>query len=398
MNFNNQPNAQLNSLGQLAGVTVIEMGQNLAAPYASSILADLGAEVIKVEKPGGDDARTWGPPFINDLGVSFHLVNRNKKSVELALDQPEDYEAFLQLIRSADVFIHNLRPGVEYKLRVDSETLREVNPALIYSGMSAFGHVGPMKYRPGYEPLLQAFCGMVAINGDPSGPPSRVGPSVVDLGTGMWSVIGVLTALFTRQLTGQGATVNTSLLETAVNWSARHSADFGASGETPPRVGTGHNSLTPYGAYNASDGPIVITAGNDRLFTKLAHAIGRSEWLEDPRFATNNDRTTNRDVLNPLLSEVIATRNMQEWDDILQAAGVPCAPIHSIADVAENPQVRAMGMFLDSERSDMRMVRLPLSIDGEVCRTSEEAPALGAHQYIAEAALVTALHSEGVLS
>lgn len=395
MNIND---TQFSSLGQLSGITVIEMGQNLAAPYASSILADLGAEVIKVEKPGGDDARTWGPPFINGQGVSFQLVNRNKKSVELSLDQPEDYEAFLQLIRSADVFIHNLRPGVEDKLRVDAETLRQVNPALVYSGMSAFGHVGPMKHRPGYEPLLQAFGGMVAINGDPSGPPSRVGPSVVDLGTGMWAVIGVLTALFNRQLTGQGSTVNTSLLETAVNWSARHSADYGASGKTPPRVGTGHNSLTPYGAYNASDGPIVITAGNDRLFAKLAHAIGCPEWLEDPRFTTNNDRTTNRSVLNPLLSEVIATKTMQEWDDILQAAGVPCAPIHSIAEVAENPQVQAMNMFLDSDRPDMRMVRLPLSINGEICRTSEEAPALGSHQYLAEAALATRIQPEGAFS
>ncbi|MGP6174352.1 CaiB/BaiF CoA transferase family protein [Corynebacterium sp. A21] len=398
MNFNNHDGHQLAALGQLTGITVIEMGQNLAAPYASSILADLGAEVIKVEKPGGDDARTWGPPFINDIGVSFHLVNRNKKSVELALDQQADYEAFLQLIRSADIFIHNLRPGVEDKLRVDSETLREVNPALIYSGMSAFGHVGPMKHRPGYEPLLQAFCGMVATNGDPAGPPSRVGPSVVDLGTGMWAVIGVLTALFNRQLTGQGSTVNTSLLETAVNWSARHSADYGASGKTPPRVGTGHNSLTPYGAYNASDGPIVITAGNNRLFAKLANAIGCPEWLEDPRFSTNNDRTTHREVLNPLLSSVIATKTMHEWDELLQAAGVPCAPIHSVAEVAENPQVKAMNMFLDSDRPEMKMVRLPLSINGDVCQTSEEAPALGAHQYLAEAALAAGAQPEEVLS
>lgn len=380
MKDNINDEGQLRTLGQLSGLRVVEMGQNLAAPYASSILADLGAEVIKVEKPGGDDARGWGPPFINDQGVSFHLMNRNKKSVTIALDDEADYDAFLDLIRSADVFIHNLRPGVEDKLKVDAATLMEVNPRLIYAGMSAFGSRGPMKHRPGYEPLLQAFCGMVAINGDPTGPPARVGPSVVDLGTGMWSVIGVLTALVDRERTGRGSRVDTSLLETAVNWSARHAADFGASGQIPPRVGTGHNSLTPYGAYPASDGPIVITAGNNRLFAKLATAIGCPEWIDDPRFTNNADRTGNRDVLNPMLSEVIGRKTMAEWDDILQKAGVPCAPIHSIPEVMEHEQVKAMEMFLDQDREDLRLVRLPLSIDGQVCQVAEEAPALGQHQ------------------
>lgn len=374
-----QQEQKTSALGQLRDLKVVELGQNLAGPYASSILGDLGAEVVKVEKPGGDDARGWGPPFIDDLGVSFHLMNRNKKSVVLALDDPDDYASFLDLIRWADVFVHNLRPGVETKLKADAATLREVNPRLIYAGMSAFGDQGPMTHRPGYEPLLQAFGGMVAVNGDPEGPPSRVGPSVVDLGTGMWTVIGVLAALVERQSTGRGAEVNTSLLETAVNWSARHVADYGATGTIPPRVGTGHNSLTPYGAYQAGDGPIIIAAGNDRLFAKLANAIGRPEWVDDERFATNAERTRNRDVLDPLLSEVIGQKTTSEWDEILQEAGVPCAPIHSIPEVIEHPQVKAMEMILDHPNDKLRLTRLPLSIDGARAGFGTDTPALDAH-------------------
>lgn len=375
----NYEQEQKAALGQLRGLKVVEMGQNLAGPYASSILGDFGAEVIKVEKPGGDDARGWGPPFIDGIGVSFHLMNRNKKSVVLSLDEPADYEFFLDLIRWADVFVHNLRPGVETKLKADAATLRAINPRLIYAGMSAFGDQGPMTHRPGYEPLLQAFGGMMAVNGDPAGPPSRVGPSVVDLGTGMWTVIGVLAALVDRQATGQGAEVSTSLLETAVNWSARHAADYGATGQVPPRVGTGHNSLTPYGAYQASDGAFIIAAGNDRLFSKLAQAVGCPEWVNDPRFTTNAERTRNRDTLNPLLAEVISRKTMSEWDEILQQAGVPCSPIHSIPEVIEHPQVKAMEMFLDHSDDQLRLARLPLSIDGARAGFGTDTPALDAH-------------------
>ena len=366
-------------LGMLPGLKVVEMGQNLAAPYASLILGDLGADVVKVEKPGGDDARGWGPPFVGDSSVSFHMMNRNKKSVVLSLDDENDYKAFLDLIREADVFIHNLRPGVENKLKADAETLMAVNPRLIYCSMSAFGHTGPMADRPGYEPLLQAFSGMVAINGDPSGPPSRVGPSVVDLGTGMWSVIGILSALLQRQETGLGSEVRTSLLETAVNWAGRHIADYGATGKIPPRVGTGHNSLTPYGAFEASDGPFIIAAGNDRLFVKLAGALGHPEWPSDPRFTTNAARTENRPVLLPMISEIVAGATVDEWIERLEKAGVPCAPINSIPQVLEHPQTAAMQMILEADDERLKLTGLPLSINGTRAGFGTEAPSLDAH-------------------
>ena len=358
-------------LPHLGGITVVELGQNLAAPYAASIFGELGANVIKIEKDGGDDCRGWGPPFVDGTSTSFHLMNRNKKSIVLSLDQPQDKAVFDRLIAKADIFIHNLRPGVEEKLGVDAAALMRLNPRLIYCGMNAFGHAGPMESKPGYEPLLQAFAGLVSVNGDPAGPPSRVGPSIVDMGTGMWTVIGALTALLNRQATGQGSVVQTSLFETALGWVSRHVADYGATGKIPPRVGTGHNSLTPYQAF---------AAGNDRLFAKMAGVLGHSEWVNDPRFATNAERTRNRDTLLPMIVELVRLRPAQQWTDLLEAAGVPCAPINSVPQVVAHEQTHAIGMLLDSQNEQLKIMGLPLSIDGQRPGFGAKAPALGEHQ------------------
>ena len=367
-------------LPHLGGITVVELGQNLAAPYAASIFGELGANVIKIEKDGGDDCRGWGPPFVDGTSTSFHLMNRNKKSIVLSLDQPQDKAVFDRLIAKADIFIHNLRPGVEEKLGVDAAALMRLNPRLIYCGMNAFGHAGPMESKPGYEPLLRAFAGLVGVNGDPAGPPSRVGPSIVDMGTGMWTVIGALTALLNRQATGQGSVVQTSLFETALGWVSRHVADYGATGKIPPRVGTGHNSLTPYQAFEAADGPVVIAAGNDRLFAKMAGVLGHSEWVNDPRFATNAERTRNRDTLLPMIVELVRLRPAQQWTDLLEAAGVPCAPINSVPQVVAHEQTHAIGMLLDSQNEQLKIMGLPLSIDGQRPGFGATAPALGEHQ------------------
>ncbi|MGO4574193.1 CaiB/BaiF CoA transferase family protein [Microvirga sp. 2TAF3] len=367
-------------LAALNGIRVVELGQNLAAPYAAAVFGDLGAEVIKVEKPGGDDARGWGPPFVDGSSTSFHMMNRNKKSVVLSLDQPQDRAAFLRLIESADIFIHNLRPGVAQKLKIDGSDLIAVNPRLIYCSMSAFGHQGPLSARPGYEPLLQAFSGLISVNGDPNGPPSRVGPSIVDLGTGMWTVIGALTALLTRQQTGLGTIVETSLFETALSWTGRHIADYGATGNIPPRVGTGHNSLTPYQAFDTKDGPLVIAAGNDRLFAKLARLLGHPEWIDDPRFATNAQRTRHRDDLLPLIADIIATEGFDSWIVKLEAEGVPCAPIHSIPQVLAHPQTKALGMLLESPIESLVLTGLPLALDKQRAGFGTVAPVLGSDQ------------------
>ena len=368
------------SNGPLQGLKVVELGQNLAGPYASAIFGDLGAEVVKVEKRGGDDARQWGPPFVEGKSITFHMINRNKKSVELSLDRPADREAFLNLIRDADVFVHNLRPGVAEKLNIGGEEMLKLNPRLIYCEQSAFGHRGPMRLKPGYEPLLQAFAGLISINGDPAGAPSRVGPSIVDLGTGMWSVIGALSALMRRNETGEGAIIRNSLFETALSWAARHVGDYGATGKIPPRVGTGHNSLTPYQAFEAKDGPVVVAAGNDRLYAKLCTVLGHEEWITDPRFVTNADRNQHRALLVGMIGDLVREKTMAEWVDLLDPVGVPCAPIHSIPQVVAHEQTKAMGMVLESPLDDLKMIALPISIDDWRPGFGTLAPDLGADQ------------------
>lgn len=364
----------------LAGLKVVELGQNLAGPYAAAILGELGADVVKVEKDGGDDARQWGPPFVGGKSITFHMINRNKKSVVLSVDRPAHYRAFMALIREADIFVHNLRPGVAEKLKISGEEMLAVNPRLIYCEQSAFGDAGPLAGKPGYEPLLQAFAGLVAVNGDPAGAPARIGPSVVDLGTGMWSVIGALSALQARAVTGKGAIVRNSLFETALSWVARHAGDYGATGKTPPRVGTGHNSLTPYQAFEAADGPVVIAAGNDRLFAKLCKVLGREDWITDPRFVKNADRTANRPLLVGMIAELIAQKTVAQWVELLEAAGVPCAPIHSVAQVVAHEQTRAMGMILDAPDEKLTLMALPFKIDGWRPGFGTVAPDLGADQ------------------
>ncbi|MFN7288244.1 MAG: CaiB/BaiF CoA transferase family protein, partial [Burkholderiales bacterium] len=272
----------------LAGVRVLEIAQNIAGPYAAEILGRLGAEVIKVERPeGGDDCRGWGPPFFEGTATTFHACNPGKKGVTLDLKDPAAIEWIKDQVRQSDVFIQNLRPGVVDELGIGPDVLRAVNPRLIYTSLWAFGHVGPMKLKPGYEPMIQAFSGIFSVNGTADGPPSRVGMQILDLGTGVWAALATLAALFQRQSTGQGCTVDASLLETAFGWLGMLMAGFGVSGEQPVRHRTGTPRVVVFQAFEASDGEIVVAAANDRLFAKLARELGRPDWASDPRFATN---------------------------------------------------------------------------------------------------------------
>lgn len=267
----------------LAGLRVVEVGQVLAGPYAGAIFADLGAEVVKVERvEGGDDARSMGQAFRHGDALTFHIYNRGKKSVALDLNSAEGREAFDGLVATADIMLHNLRPGVPAKLGIDGTTLCARYPRLIYCEISAFGHVGPMAMRPGFEPLIQAYSGLCAINGGPDDPPMRAGPSVCDQGTGMWLVIGALAMLQRRARTGVGGIVNASLLETALMWCGQKVDALVNTGSMPPRHRMGHPGLVPYEAFEASDGPFMICAGNDRLFAKLADVMERPDWDQRP--------------------------------------------------------------------------------------------------------------------
>ena len=364
----------------LSGLTVVELGQVLAGPFAGAILSDLGAEVIKIERPEvGDDARQMGPAFRGGDSLAFQVFNRGKQSVVIDLKTAEGLAALEAIVARADILVHNLRPGVPESLGLDGPALCARHPRLIYCGMSAFGHAGPLSTHPGYEPLMQAWSGLSSINGEPDGPPIRSGASICDQGTGMWIVIGALSLLHRRTLTGRGGIVQGSLAETALAWLAQKGDAWANEGVLPERHASGHPSFAPYEAFDASDGPFLICAGNDRLFAKLAQALGHPGWAEDPRFRTNRDRLANKAALLAPLREVLRTRPRADWLALLEGAGVPCAPIHTVPEALSQPQVAALGLVQAVPGGDgMTLTGLPLSFDGARPSIRGPAPALGA--------------------
>ncbi len=365
----------------LEGVKVVEIGQVLSGPFAGAILADLGADVIKIEKPeGGDDARQMGPAFRHGDALNFHEFNRGKRSVALDLKSPQGMEALHVLLAEADILVHNMRPGVPEALGLGPQETVARHPRLIYCAMGAFGHVGPMKDRPGYEPLLQAFGGLSSITGEPGGKPVRMGASVVDQGTGMWTVIGALSALQQRARTGRGCVVNTSLLETAMLWAGQKIGAYLNQGKLPERHASGHPGFVPYEAFDAADAPLLVCCGNDRLFRKFALELGHPEWPEDPRFVTNRARLQNKDALLPMIRDGMAKRPRKEWLERLVAAGVPCAPINTIPELLEEPQAQAIGMLVTPPGEDFRVTALPVSFNGMRPKPRAGAPRLDGHR------------------
>ena len=272
-----------------------------------------------------------------------------------------------------------LRPGSAAEFGLDAESLRALKPALVYCTIGAFGGTGPLKDRPGYDPLMQAFGGLMSVTGEPDQPPVRVGTSIIDMAAGMWSVIGVLAALLQRRDGGAGASIDTSLYETVLGWMCYHAANFQASGEVPKRQGSGAAMIVPYRGYATKDGFIVIAAGNDKLFALLARVLSHPEWIGDPRFRSNPDRVNHQDVLYRLIEELVAARTSREWQDILDRAGVPNAPMQTIAEVLEHPQTKALGMLQQSPDGDISLLGLPISFDGVRPAFRQSPPMLGAH-------------------
>jgi crotonobetainyl-CoA:carnitine CoA-transferase CaiB-like acyl-CoA transferase len=364
----------------LNGIKVIEMGQNIAGPYASEILGSLGAEVIKIERPGaGDDARGWGPPFWKGTATTFQAMNHGKKSIALDVKDPEHLQWLKNYLNGADVFIQNMRPGMLEPLGLGAGPLCAANPRLVYCSLHAFGHKGPKKLDPGYEPMIQAFSGLFSINGAETGPTSRVGMQVLDLGTGIWAALGCISALFRRASTGTGCVVDTSLFETALGWLQVMMAGYQATGKQPARHRSGNPNVVVFQALPTRDGEVVVAAANDRLFAKLATAIGRSDWNNDPRFASNALRVQNKAQLIPELETAFRQRTTQEWNDLLEGLGIPCAPIHDFEQVMNQPQTHEIGIFQNIPGVDLEVVGLPVSFDGVRPPVRHGAPEVGQH-------------------
>jgi crotonobetainyl-CoA:carnitine CoA-transferase CaiB-like acyl-CoA transferase len=365
----------------LDGILVVEVGQILSAPYAAAILGDLGAEVVKVERPSGDDGRSMGPAFKNGDSMNFHIFNRGKKSVKLDLRGEEGKLHFDSLTARCDIFIHNLRPGVQRDLGMSGEELCKRYPRLVYCEISAFGHAGPMSQKPGYEPLAQAYGGLMTINGGPDDPPLRMGASVCDQGAGMWAVIGSLSLLRQRDITGVGGIVQTSLFETALGWAVQRTDAYRNQGVLLEKHATGHPNLVPYQSFNASDGAFLICAGNDRLFARLASVLGHVEWSTDSRFSTNRERLVHREELLGKIQPILLEKTRDQWITQLEAVGVPCSPIHTIPEVVALPQAEALGIFSNVPGEDYTLTGLPLTINGKRPQVRCGPPRLGEHNF-----------------
>ncbi len=369
-------------MGPLSDISVCDLTQNLAGPYCSQILGDLGAGVIKVEPPGGDPARAWGPPFWGSDGTLFLSANRNKRSIVLDLKTEEGRGVLHELAARSDVLVESSRLGVAERLGFDYETIRSLREDVIYVSLSAFGDRGPLKELPGYEPMIQAFAGIMSVTGHADGAPARVGGSVVDLGTGMWSAIAVLAALRTRDATGQGSRIDTALLDTAVGWMAYHLMGFFATGRVPGRLGSALAAIAPYQAFETADGHVMVTGGNDAIFARLCEALGLPDLPQDPRFCTNPKRVANREELLVILEPRIREETSEELVALMRRHSVPCAPIQNVAQVAGDPQVAATEIVHDAPSAripDYRDVSLPLRLNGERLRGDGGVPRIGQH-------------------
>jgi len=362
----------------LDGITVIEIGHSVAAPFAAQILGDLGAQVIKIEKSKGDDARHWGPPFVDDASATFHALNRSKKSVVLDFRNEEDTNDLKQLIRQkADVVLQNMRPGQVNELGLDFESLSHDHEALIYCNIGAFGFRGPLSKKAGYDPLMQAFSGIMSVVGEPDSAPVRVGPSIVDLGTGMWAAMGIISLLLSRKTTGKGGVVDVSLFETAATWMNMMSAQYLASGVLPKKNGSGQVGIVPYKAYATKDGHLVVTAGNNDLFQKLATLMGHAEWIHDDRFKDNPSRVEHAQALYEMLDPLFLSKSNDQWIELLDAVGIPCAPVQDVSQMLTHPQTQAMGLMQTVSNCAIPLMGLPMSFNGTRPDIVSPSPSLG---------------------
>jgi formyl-CoA transferase/CoA:oxalate CoA-transferase len=367
----------------LKGIRVLDLSRVLAGPFCSVTLADLGAEIIKVEMPGrGDDTRSY-PPFINGVSSYFLSVNRGKKSITFDLKKDEAREALYKIVEKCDVFIENFRPGVTARLGVDYETLRKLNPSLIYCSISSFGQTGPYAKWPGYDLIIQGMGGLMGITGEPDGLPVRIGVAITDIGAGMWATIAILAALRARESTGDGQYLDVSMIDGSVSWMTYMAGNYFATGKVPPKLGSAHPSIVPYQAFVAGDGKgILIAAGNDRLWGSLCDGIGLDGMKEDPRYATASGRVEHRDALIPALQVEFEKRPRDEWLEMLRAKGFPCAPVYALDEVFSDPQVLHRDMLVEMEHPEagtIKQIGPTLKFSETPCKLTTPPPSLGGH-------------------
>jgi crotonobetainyl-CoA:carnitine CoA-transferase CaiB-like acyl-CoA transferase len=362
-------------LKPLTGTTVLDVTTSFAGPTCTQLLGALGADVIKVEPLGGDEARAWGPPFAHDLGTLFIAVNAGKRS--LALDLRRGHDVLLRLVERADVFVQSLRPGLAEERGLGADALRARNRRLVYCTISSYGRTGPKQHLPGYDPLLQAAGGIISVTGTERGEAVRVGVSLVDHGTGMWAAFAILAALYERERTDEGATVDVSLFETALSFVSYHLIGQLATGDVPRPQGTAFHAIAPYQVFHAADGDMMITAANDGIFARLCEALELPDLVDDERFRANPDRVRNRAALAQVLAERLREQARSVWLERLERAHVPAAPVQDIAEVAADPQTAALEIL--QQLGGCTTLGPAFSVDGERPAYAAAPPPLGAH-------------------
>lgn len=369
--------------GALAGVRVLDFSRVLSGPFATMGLADLGADVIKVEPPNhGDDTRQWGPPFQGDQSAYFLSVNRNKRSIALDLKDTAGRDAARSLACQADVLVENFRPGVAARLGLGYEELSRVNPRLVYASISGFGQTGPDSHLPGYDAIAQARSGIMSVTGEADGPPLRVGVASADLAAGLWSMVGVLAALYEREHSQRGQCVDIALLDAQASLLTYVASSYFATGVSPSRHGAAHPTIVPYQDFATADSAIMVAIGNDRLFAVFAKALGKECLIEDPRFRTNADRAGNREQLVQIISAALATKTSADWVAILGREGIPVSVINTVAEVMADPQIRAREMILEVDHrtaGHLRMLACPVRMSRTPPRLRLPPPTLGEH-------------------
>jgi len=366
----------------LSGVRVIDLTQNVAGPFCTQILGDFGADVVKIERPGrGDDTRDWRPPEMAGQSATFLALNRNKRSVTVDLSLEEGRSVVRDLAAGADVLVHSLKPGTAERLGLGADALRTANPGLVYCAISAFGQTGPMSTFPGYDPLLQAFTGIMSVTGHEGDDPVRAGVSLIDMGTGLWAALGILAAIMNRARTGEGTVVEASLMDTGVSWMTLVIAGYLASGRTPGKMGSAIAMTAPYETFACADGHVFIAAGNDGLFARVCRGLGEEGLKDDPRFATNPDRVRNREALKAEIERLTRPREASRIVAALQAEGAPASVLNDVPALLDHPQLAAAGLVgplpLPGGGGQHDVVATPLRLGGRRSEARAPAPALG---------------------
>ncbi|UJL45558.1 CoA transferase [Virgibacillus sp. NKC19-16] len=366
----------------LEGIKVIDLSRILSGPYCTMVLADMGAEVIKIEAPGGDDTRTWGPPFFDTESAYFFSINRNKKSIVVNLKTEEGRELLLDLVKEADVVVENFKPGTLERLKIGYETLKDVNPGIILASISGYGQTGPYSKKPGYDVIAQGMGGLTSVTGEPGQPPVKAGFSIADIGTGVWAIVGIQSALLSRNDTGKGQWIDVSLLDTIISWQTYLAGNYFASGENPKPQGGAHPNIVPYQLFESNDGYFNIAVGNDSLWRKFCQALGEPTLIDNPEFRTNKDRVLNRDQLVPYLQEMFHKKTTNHWIQLLEDAGIPCGPVLNFAQVYQDEHVLAREMLVEVNHptaGKVKMTGMPIKFSETPSQIVSAPPLLGQH-------------------